>query len=402
MREDVQDDMVPRLFQPLAMRDTLFRNRIVVSPMCQYSGEDGRAGDWHLQHYGGLASSGPGLLMIEATAVTETGRITKGCLGLYSDAGEAAMARLIGAVHLVAPDLPVGVQLIHAGRKGSATPPWDGGGPLSSGQGAWQTVSASARPFGPGWPPPAEANAADMDAIGDAFAQAARRAVRAGAAVVEIHVAHGYLLHQFLSPIANQRADGFGGPLANRMRFPLAVIGKVRHALPDDRIVGMRLSASDWIDGGITLDDAIPFVDAAARAGIDYVCVSTGGISPDARIPLGPAYQSDFAAAIRRSTGILTRTVGLITEPEQAEALIAAGKADQIALGRAFLNDPRWVWRAALTLGAPISSPRQYLAARHSPVSPAAVNIAPGTVATTSTQPLPAAPPPGQIVSAKG
>lgn len=394
--------MVVRLFEPLRLGDTVFRNRIVVSPMCQYSGEFGNAGDWHIQHYGSLASSGPGLLMIEATAVAEAGRITTGCLGLYSDANEAAMARLITAIHVVAPDVPVGVQLIHSGRKGSATPPWEGGGPLTAEQGAWQTVSASARPFGPGWHIPTEASAADMAAIGHAFVQAAERAVRAGAVAVETHVAHGYLLHQFLSPVANHRTDAFGGTLANRMRFPLELIAQVRAAMPAGKIVGMRLSASDWIDGGITLDDAISFVRAAIKAGIDYVCVSTGGISPDARIPLGPAYQSDFAAAIRSATGVPTRTVGLITEPEQAEALIAAGKADQVALGRAFLNDPRWVWRAALTLGVPITSPRQYLAARHSAASPAAVKIAPGTMATTSTQPLPSAAYAGRGVLAKG
>lgn len=379
--------MASPLFEPLRLRGVSFRNRIVVSPMCQYSGEDGRPGDWHIQHYGSLASSGPGLLMIEATSVAEAGRITKGCLGIYSDANEAAMARLIGAIRTTC-DVPVGIQLIHSGRKGSATPPWEGGGALTAENGAWQTISASARAFGPGWHVPLEATLEDIAAIGDAFADAAARAMRAGADLVEVHVAHGYLLHQFLSPIANRRSDAYGGALENRMRFALEVIAKVRRVVPDDKVVGMRLSATDWLEGGFTLDEAIPFVEAAARAGIDYVCVSTGGISSDAKIPLGPAYQSDFAEAIRRATGVPTRTVGLITEPKQAEELIEAGKADQIALGRAFLNDPRWVWRAALTLGEPISSPRQYLAARHSAVSPMAVNLPPGTMATTSTQAL--------------
>ena len=380
--------MVSRLFEPLQLRGITFRNRIVVSPMCQYSGEHGSPGDWHIQHYGSLASSGPGLLMIEATAVVEAGRITHGCLGLYSDANAVAMARLIKAIRATS-DVPVGIQLIHAGRKASATPPWERGRPLTAEEGAWQTVSASALPFGHGWHAPIEAGLEEIAAIGDAFADAASKAMRAGADLVEVHAAHGYLLHQFLSPISNQRSDAYGGSLENRMRFPLEVIAKVRRIVPQDKVVGMRLSATDWLDGGLTLDDTIPFVEAAAKAGIDYVCVSTGGLSADAKIPVGPAYQSDFAAAIRQATGVPTRTVGLITEPDQAEALLEAGKADQVALGRAFLNDPRWVWRAALALGAPISSPRQYLAARHTPVSPAAVNLPAGTIVSTSTQPLP-------------
>lgn len=281
--------MASRLFEPLRLRGISFRNRVVVSPMCQYSGEDGRPEDWHIQHYGSLATSGPGLLMIEATAVAATGRITKGCLGIYSDANEVAMGQLIRAIRTTS-DVPVGIQLIHAGRKGSATPPWEGGGPLTVEDGAWQTISASARVFGPGWHTPVEATLADIAAIGNAFANAASRAMRAGADLVEVHVAHGYLLHQFLSPIVNHRSDAYGGRLENRMRFPLEVIAKVRRVVPDDKVVGMRLSAADWLEGGFTLDEAIPFVEAAAKAGIDYVCVSTGGISADAKIPLGPAY----------------------------------------------------------------------------------------------------------------
>ena len=388
--------MASRLFEPLRLRGVSFRNRIVVSPMCQYSGEDGRPGDWHIQHYGSLATSGPGLLMIEATAVGEAGRITKGCLGIYSDANEAAMARLIRAIRTTS-DVPVGIQLIHAGRKGSARPPWEGGQPLAVEDGGWQTISASARAFGPGWHTPAEATLDDIAAIGDAFGDAASRAIRAGADLVEVHVAHGYLLHQFLSPISNHRSDAYGGKLENRMRFALEVIAKARRAVPDDKVLGMRLSANDWLEGGFNPEEAILFVEAAARAGIDYVCVSTGGISADAKIPLGPGYQSDFAAAIRRATGVPTRAVGLITDPQQAEDLLEAGKADFVVLGRAFLNDPRWVWRAALTLGEPVSSPRQYLAARHTAISPMEVSLPPGTMATTSTQPLAPNAPSGRL-----
>ncbi|HIJ61308.1 MAG TPA: NADH:flavin oxidoreductase/NADH oxidase [Rhodospirillaceae bacterium] len=348
-----------RLFQPLTIRGLELANRIVVAPMCQYSAVDGVAGDWHLQHYGALVASGPGQVVLEATAVEAAGRITPYDLGLYSDAAEQAMARLIKTIRQFG-KARITVQIAHAGRKGSSQRPWDGGGPLSAAEGSWQTISPSPVPFADGWPAPAEIGPYDIDRLRQAFADAASRADRAGADMVEVHSAHGYLLHQFLSPLSNRRDDVYGGSLENRMRFPLAIVRSVRRALPSGKPLGIRVSASDWLDGGFTPEEAVEYLIACKSEGVDYVCVSSGGLA-EAKIPTRPGYQVDLAWKIRRETGLLTRAVGLITDPDQAEAVLVNGRADLVALGRAFLDDPRWVWRAAEALGVPPPYPSQYM-----------------------------------------
>lgn len=348
-----------QLFQPLTVRGTTLSNRIVVAPMCQYSGVGGVPQAWHVQHYGSLVASGPGMVVIEVTAVEPQGLITPECLGLYSDACEAGFARLVQTIKTFGP-AKIAVQIGHAGRKASSQRPWEGGGALTAAEGAWQTISASAIPFAPDWPVPAEAGAYDLDRLRRAFIDTALRADRAGIDVLEVHSAHGYLLHQFLSPLSNHRTDVYGGDLDGRMRFPLEVIRAVRRAWPASKPLGMRISATDWIEGGFTPDEAVVYLSACQAEGIDYVCVSSGGLSPDAKIPVGPGYQVDLAAKIRRETGMMTRAVGLITDPVQAEAVVASGQADLVALGRGFLDDPRWVWRAAETLGVAAPYPPQY------------------------------------------
>lgn len=350
------------LFEPITLRGLTLANRIAVSPMCQYSAVDGVPQGWHIAHLGSMASSGPGLLVVEATGVEAIGRITPGCTGLYSDQSEKAFADTIRIVKSVLP-VAVGVQLAHAGRKASTAVPWKGGSALKPADGAWETVSASAIPFSD-WHTPRAATRADMDRIVAAFAAAAGRALRAGFDLVEVHSAHGYLLHQFLSPLSNHRTDEYGGSLENRMRFPLEVIRAVRAAWPANKPLGMRISATDWAEGGWDIDEAVRYVAAAKAAGVDYCCVSTGGLIHTQKIPAGPGFQVPFAERIRRETGIVTRAVGMIVEPHQANAIIASGKADQVALARAFLDDPHWVWHAADALGATAACPPQYLRAR--------------------------------------
>jgi len=351
----------PRLFEPMTLRGLTLPNRVVVAPMCQYGAERGRAGDWHLQHYGALAASGPGLIVLEATGVAPEGRISPACLGLYDDACEQAMTRLVTSLKSFG-DSRIAVQLAHAGRKGSSAPPWQGSGPAGGGEG-WETVAPSALPFDAGWPAPRALDEAGLDRLRHAFAEAARRAERVGFDAIEVHSAHGYLLHQFLSPLSNRREDAYGGSLENRMRFPLEVIRAARAAWPADRPLGIRISATDWLDGGFTLDEAVTYAKAFKNEGIDYVCVSSGGIAAKAPIPVGPGYQVFLAERIRRETGLAVRAVGLIVDPAQAEAVLADGKADMVALGRAFLDDPRWVWHAAETLGFEQPHPLRYLAA---------------------------------------
>ncbi|HZU87819.1 MAG TPA: NADH:flavin oxidoreductase/NADH oxidase [Stellaceae bacterium] len=348
-----------RLFEPITLGGLTLDNRIAVSPMCQYSAEDGSANDWHLQHLGALSLSGAGLVIVEQTAVEPRGRISRGCLGLYSDANEAALARIValcrrwGAARL-------GIQLAHAGRKGSAKLPWQGGGPLSADSGAWQTVAPSPVPFADPWPAPQMLDEAGLAAIRDAHVEAAKRADCLGFDLVELLGAHGFLLHSFLSPIANRRGDRYGGSLANRMRFPLAVAAALRAAWPRGKALGMRITGSDWISGGIAPEEAGIFARELREIGFDYVCVSSGGISPEARVALAPGYQVPFAAAVKRASGIAVQTVGMIVDPYQAEAIVADGHADCVALARAFLDDPRWAWHAAAALGADIVYPPQY------------------------------------------
>ncbi len=329
--------------------------------MCQYSASDGSASDWHLQHLMQLAIGRAGMVVVEATAVERAGHISHGCLGLYSDANEAALARVLDpARRVAAPGTAFAIQLAHAGRKASCQAPFQGGKPLPRGEDPWPTVAPSAVPFADGWHVPEALDAKGLERIVNAFRQAAERAVRLGFDAIELHGAHGYLLHEFLSPVSNKRNDAYGGSAENRMRLPLEVMQAVRAAVPRTIAVGARITGSDWVDGALTVDDAVAFAKALKGVGADYVCVSSGGNVATAKIPLAPGYQVPFAAKVKAATGIATRAVGLIAAPEQAEAIIAQGKADFVALARAFLDDARWVWHAAERLGAEISYPPQY------------------------------------------
>ena len=354
--------MTSALFSPITLGEFTIPNRIAVAPMCMYSAEDGSATDWHIQHWMTLGISGAGMITFEATGVERRGRISPNCLGLYSDANEAAMARALGAARQVAaPGAVFGVQLGHAGRKASTQLPWLGG-PLTPEQGAWQTVGPSAIPFAPGWPTPTALDETGIEQIVTAFVDAALRAERAGLDFVELHGAHGYLLHEFLSPISNQRTDRWGGSLENRMRLIVTVAKAVRAALPERMFVGARLSATEWVERDhFNADEAVEVAKALKAAGVVYICASTGGNAHDAQIPIGPLYQVEFAEKIRAGADIVTRAVGLITTPAEAEALLLEGRADMVALARAILADPRWPWRAAYELGAEAYAPPQYL-----------------------------------------
>jgi 2,4-dienoyl-CoA reductase-like NADH-dependent reductase (Old Yellow Enzyme family) len=347
------------LFQSIKLRELRLPNRIMVSPMCQYSATEGNATDWHLIHLGQLALGGAGLLCIEASAVEADGRITPNCLGLYSDDNESALRRLVTALRRHA-DTPLAIQLAHAGRKGSSHTPWDGGKLLAPDAGGWEPIAPSALPFSPSEPPPREMQAADFARVREAFVRAAQRAARLGIDAIELHAAHGYLLHEFLSPLANRRSDSYGGSLENRMRFPLEVFSAVRKAWPEAKPLGVRLSASDWIDGGWDLAQSIEFARRLKAAGCDWLDASSGGLAPAQKIALGPGYQVPFAEAIRKEVGITTVAVGLITEPRQAEDIIAAGRADMVALARGMLYEPHWAWRAAAELGGEVRAPKQY------------------------------------------
>ena len=352
--------MTSVLFSPIRLAGLELENRIAVSPMCQHSADDGAASDWHMTHLGMLANSGAGLLMVEMTDVERDGRISPGCLGLYSDACEAALLRVVKHCRRIG-SAKLGVQLAHAGRKGSTSRPWEGGQPLKPGNGAWETLGPSAIPFGEGWPAPRAMTADDMTRVREAFAAAAKRAVRIGFDVIDMHMAHGYLFHTFVSPISNQRTDGYGGKLEARMRFPLEVARAVRAVVPKATPVGARMTGSDWMEGGITPDDAVVFAKALKEAGVTYVDVSSGGIAADTRNPTELGYNAPLAEKVRKETGLPTRTVGLILYPDQAEAIVAQGKADMIALARAMLDDPHWAWHAARELGAEVKRPPQYL-----------------------------------------
>jgi 2,4-dienoyl-CoA reductase-like NADH-dependent reductase (Old Yellow Enzyme family) len=348
------------LFSPFTLRKLTLANRIVVSPMCQYSAVDGCATDWHIVHWGQLLQSSAGMFTIEATAVSAIGRITLGCLGLYDDACEKALRERLAIVRKLAPPMPVAIQLAHAGRKGSSRLPWEGGQLVPGAQGGWTPVAPSAIPQLPDETPPAALDAAGLAQIKREFVAAAKRAARIGIDALELHCAHGYLLHEFLSPLSNRRDDAYGGSFDNRVRFPLEVFAAVRDAWPRDKPMGVRISASDWVDGGWTIDDSVALARRLKAAGCDWIDASSGGISPAQKIPLGPGYQVPFAREIRRATDIATIAVGLITDPNQAEAIVAAGDADLVAMARAMLWDPRWPWHAAAALGAQIQSPRQY------------------------------------------
>ncbi len=349
------------LFTPISLDNLELANRIVVPPMCQYSAKDGQADDWHLMHYGSLAASGAGMVVVEATAVLPEGRISPDDLGLWSDACEAALARVVRGVRKYFAT-PLVLQLAHAGRKASQYRPWEpeGGKPVPLAKGGWIPQAPSALAYDADSPTPEVLDEAGIGKLIAAFAEAARRAARCGFDAVEVHAAHGYLLHEFLSPISNKRKDIYGGDTAGRMRLPLEVFSAVRKAFPKEKPVGLRLSGADWVAGGWEIDDSVAFVRELRKRGCAYAHVSGGGLSPDQRPGVGPAYQVDFAARIKRHTGIPTIAVGLITEPLQAETIVKTEQADMIALGRAMLYNPRWPWHAAVQLGATVAAPPQY------------------------------------------
>ena len=352
--------MSSALFSPIRLAGLELSNRLVVSPMCQYSAENGSATDWHLMHLGMLANSGAGLVIVEATAVESIGRITHGCLGLWSDENETALSRVLKSVRR-AGTAKFGIQLAHAARKASAHLPWESGLSLKQSDNPWPTIAASSLPFGDNWHVPASVSEADMARITEAFVAAAKRALRVGFDEIELHMAHGYLFHGFMSPISNTRTDAYGGSLANRLKFPLAVARAVRAAVPRNVPLGARITGSDWREGGLTADDAVAVAKALKGEGLDFIDVSSGGVTYDTRNPSEPGYNVPIAERIKREAGIATRVVGLVYEPEHAEAIVRDGKADMVAMARAFLDDPHWGWHAAKTLGADIPRPPQYL-----------------------------------------
>jgi NADPH2 dehydrogenase len=336
----------------------MLANRIVVAPMCQYSAVHGEATDWHLMHWGNLLNSGAALFTIEATAVLPEGRISPNCLGLWDERTEGALRSTLQRARQLAPPTPVCIQLAHAGRKASSAVPWQGGQLLAPEAGGWQPVGPSALPHLPTEPAPTAMDAAEMARVREAFVTAAQRADAMGIEAVELHSAHGYLLHEFLSPLANQRNDVYGGSFENRIRFPLEVFAAVRKAF--DGVLGLRLSATDWVEGGWDVAQSTEFCKRLQALGCDFIHVSSGGVSPQQKIALGAGYQVPFARQIRAEAGMATTAVGLITEPHQAEAVLQAGDADLIALARAFLYQPRWGWQAAAALGGTVTATPAY------------------------------------------
>lgn len=354
--------LMSKLFTPLSIGAVTFRNRIFVSPMCQYSSGDGLPNDWHLVHLGSRAVGGAGLVMTEAVAVSPEGRISPDDGGIWSDAHADAfrpIARFItqqGAIP--------GIQLAHAGRKASTDSPWRGGGPLGPSARGWQPVAPSPLPFAPGHPEPRELTGSDLDALESTFIAAVRRAHSAGFQVIEIHMAHGYLLHQFLSPLANLRTDEYGGSFENRIRFPLRIVRAVRAAWPDELPLFVRLSVTDWAEGGWDLGQSVLLARRLKTLGVDLLDCSAGFVVPDEPIPFGPGFQVPFSLAIRSATGIMTGAVGVITDPAQAEQIVATGQADVVSLARQILRDPYWPLHAAKALGVEIPWPDQYLRAK--------------------------------------
>jgi 2,4-dienoyl-CoA reductase-like NADH-dependent reductase (Old Yellow Enzyme family) len=351
----------PALFTPLSVGRLALRNRIVIAPMCQYSAVDGCMTDWHLIHLGNLALSGAALLTIEATAVLPEGRISHADVGLWDDATEAAMARTLDSVRRWS-DMPVAIQLGHAGRKASTEVPWKGGAQLPPGDpNGWQTEAPSPLAFAEGQVAPLELDRVGLARVRDAFAAAATRAARLDIDAVQLHGAHGYLLHQFLSPLSNRRTDEYGGSLENRMRFPLELFDAVRQVFPSDRPVTVRVSGADWVDGGWTIEQTVAFAQALEARGCAAIHVSSGGLDPRQDISVGPGYQVPLARAVKQAVNMPVVAVGLITGYDQAEAIIATGDADLVALARTILFDPRWPWHAAAHLGARVTAPPQYL-----------------------------------------
>ena len=349
--------MASKLFEPICLADLTMPNRVVVAPMCQYSANGGTMNDWHIANAGSFAMSGPGLIIFEASGVEMAGRITHGCAGLYSEDNEVAMARVVSFCKSVGHS-KIGVQLAHAGRKASSKRPWEGGVALDDD--AWQTFAPSALAFDKGWHIPQALDSDGLKRIKEAFVASAKRALRIDMDVIEIHAAHGYLLHQFLSPLSNERHDSYGGSLENRMRYPLEIFDAVRAVWPEGRPLLVRVSASDWVDGGWNLEETLVFAKNLSVRGCSAIHVSSGGNSPLQKISIGPGYQTELAAAIRRQVGIPVIAVGMITDPYQAETIIKSGQADMVALAREFLRDPHWTWRAAIALRSTSSVPVQY------------------------------------------
>ena len=363
--------MSSALFSPYKLAGLELANRIVVSPMCQYSADDGCANDWHLMHLGMLANSGAALVIVEATHVERQGRITHGCLGLYSDDNEAALARVVASARR-AGTAKFGIQIAHAGRKASAQKPWEGAGPLAPDSDPWPTMAASPIPFGDNWHTPREVTEADMERVRAAFVSATQRALRIGFDEIELHMAHGYLAHGFMSPISNKRTDHYGGSLENRLRFPLSIARAVRAVVPKGVPLGARITGSDWHDGGLAADDAVAIAKALKAEGLDFICISSGGAAAGIHNPAEPGYNVPIAARVRKEAGIPTRCVGLIVKPEHAEQIVAKGEADMVSMARCFLDDPHWGWHAAKALGAEVARPVQYARAGPKLWAPAA------------------------------
>lgn len=361
-KNSVGNNMDSKLFSPIKLAGLELRNRTVLAPMCMYSAHDGTANDWHLMHIGQFAVSGLGLLIMEATGVTPEGRITAGCLGLYSDENEEGLARVVEFARNYG-NAPIGIQLAHAGRKASTDLPWAGGKPLQPDHEAgWQTVAPSAEPYADGWHRPDALDEKGLERIKQAFVNATKRCINIGFDLIELHFAHGYLFHQFLSPISNRRNDQYGGSLENRMRFPLEVFDAVRAAWPKDKPLGARFSATDWVaSSSWDLEESKILAVELAKHGCDFVDVSSGGNSPAQQIEVGPGYQTGFAAAVKQASGLPTMAVGQITEARQAESIIRTGQADMVALARGFLYNPRWVWHAAEQLGQEVAYAPQYM-----------------------------------------
>jgi 2,4-dienoyl-CoA reductase-like NADH-dependent reductase (Old Yellow Enzyme family) len=353
---------MPHLFDPLQLRDVVFRNRIFVSPMCQYSSRDGFANDWHLVHLGSRAVGGAAAVFTEASAVEARGRISPADLGIWKDEHIDFLARI--AAFVAGQGAIPGLQIAHAGRKASTHRPWEGGGGvIPPAEGGWQPVAPSPIPFHAGDPPPAELSKPEIRAIVEAFAAAARRALAAGFELLEIHCAHGYLAHEFLSPLSNARADEYGGPFENRIRFALETAAAVRAAWPERLPLFVRISATDWVEGGWTIEDSIELSRRLSALGVDLIDCSSGGSDPSARVPLAPGYQVPFAGRIRHEAGIPTGAVGLITTARQADEIVRDGQADLVLLAREFLRDPYFPLRAAREFSTQTSAPVQYLRA---------------------------------------
>ena len=351
-----------RLFSPLKLRELAFKNRIFVSPMCQYACEDGMPNDWHLVHLGSRAVGGAGLVIAEATAVSPEGRISPGDCGIWSDVHAEAFLPITAFIE--ARGSVPGIQLAHAGRKASTAVPWQGGHPLPGEEGGWSTIAPSPVAFDTAYSIPREMTEADMDRVVDAFTTAAERSLSAGFKVLELHMAHGYLMHQFLSPLSNLRKDRWGGTSKNRQAFPLRVAAAVRKVWPETLPVFARISCTDWVEGGWDLSQSIEFSGRLKELGVDFIDCSSGGTMPHASIPSAPGFQAVFSAAIRNGAGIKTGAVGLITAPAQAEQILVTGQADAVLLGREFLRSPYWPMDAAKALGVDHDWPIQYQRAK--------------------------------------